>query len=187
MAEHKRITLHPVKDDGTIDIDVNLYPKTLLRGIVDDTGEEVEVATAESIEDMQIEINKKSNIEDIPTIVNEGIASGSISIPTSGTKLYKHSIVIKSSAIPVTNKMTMTLISLNNTEITSLYNVHSYDNYSTFKMRKIGQYSTGLNYYDFFVSFEAYPNLHLLDKNNNTLISITEDTITSLIDTVTEL
>ena len=43
MAEIKRITLHPLKKDGTIDTDVNLYPKTLIDGIVDRDGNEFEV------------------------------------------------------------------------------------------------------------------------------------------------
>ena len=43
MAENKRITLHPIKEDGTLDLDVNLYPKTLKTGIVDEEGTEVAI------------------------------------------------------------------------------------------------------------------------------------------------
>ena len=32
--ERKRVTLHPLKHDGTIDLHTNLYPKTFLDGIV---------------------------------------------------------------------------------------------------------------------------------------------------------
>ena len=41
--EIKRVTLHPLKADGSIDLDINLYPKTLLDGIVDREGKPVEV------------------------------------------------------------------------------------------------------------------------------------------------
>lgn len=47
--ERKRITLHPVLDDGTVDTNVNLYPKTFLDGIVDREGNEVEVALKEEL------------------------------------------------------------------------------------------------------------------------------------------
>ena len=39
----KRVTLHPLKEDGTIDTNINLYPKTFIDGIVDKDGEQVEV------------------------------------------------------------------------------------------------------------------------------------------------
>ena len=41
MAEIKRVTLHPLKSDGSIDEDINLYPKTLTTGIVDENGDAV--------------------------------------------------------------------------------------------------------------------------------------------------
>ena len=41
--ERKRVTLHPVKPDGSIDTSINLYPKTFVDGIVDRQGNEVEV------------------------------------------------------------------------------------------------------------------------------------------------
>lgn len=41
MAEIKRVTLHPLKTDGTIDTNINLYPKTLVTGIVNEEGEAV--------------------------------------------------------------------------------------------------------------------------------------------------
>jgi len=47
MAEIKRVTLHPLFDDGSVDTNVNLYPKTLLDGIVNREGQEVEVATTD--------------------------------------------------------------------------------------------------------------------------------------------
>ena len=50
MPERKRVTLHPLLSDGSSDLDVNLYPKTFLDGIVDREGNEVEVATAEELE-----------------------------------------------------------------------------------------------------------------------------------------
>ena len=41
MAEIKRVTLHPLNPDGTIDTNTNLYPKTLTTGIVNEEGEAV--------------------------------------------------------------------------------------------------------------------------------------------------
>ena len=49
MADIKRVTLHPLKDDGTLDLNTNLYPKTLIDGIVDREGVEVEVALTSDI------------------------------------------------------------------------------------------------------------------------------------------
>ena len=43
MAQKKRITLHPLLPDGTPDETVNLYPKTLITGIVDENQEEVAI------------------------------------------------------------------------------------------------------------------------------------------------
>ena len=59
--ERKRITLHPVLDDGTVDTNVNLYPKTFLDGIVNREGEEVKVATEEDVTELQTEIEEKAN------------------------------------------------------------------------------------------------------------------------------
>ena len=42
-VERKRVTLHPLKPDGTTDLTVNLYPKVFLDGIVDSQGNEVAV------------------------------------------------------------------------------------------------------------------------------------------------
>lgn len=41
MAEIKRVTLHPLNPDGTIDTNTNLYPKILATGIVNEEGEAV--------------------------------------------------------------------------------------------------------------------------------------------------
>ena len=49
MAVRKRITLHPILDDGNVDLDTNLYPKTFLDGIVDREGNEVEVALKDEL------------------------------------------------------------------------------------------------------------------------------------------
>ena len=42
-VERKRVTLHPMNEDGTIDTSVNLYPKTFIDGIVDRNGNSVSV------------------------------------------------------------------------------------------------------------------------------------------------
>ena len=50
MAENKRITLHPLKPDGTIDLSINLYPKTLDNAIVDENGQEVYLLRREDLD-----------------------------------------------------------------------------------------------------------------------------------------
>ena len=51
MAKYKkRVTLHPLKEDGTMDLETNLYPKTFLDGIVDRYGTEVDVATKDYVD-----------------------------------------------------------------------------------------------------------------------------------------
>ena len=93
MAEIKRITLHPLFDDGSVETNVNLYPKTLLRGIVDETGEEVEVVLEEELQEA---LNAKQNIlvsgENIKTINNESLLGGGNIAISGGTKLYLHKI-----------------------------------------------------------------------------------------------
>ena len=42
-TERKRVTLHPLNSDGTINTRINLYPKTFIDGIVDRSGLPVEV------------------------------------------------------------------------------------------------------------------------------------------------
>lgn len=71
----KRVTLHPLKEDGTIDTSINLYPKTFIDGIVDKDGEQVEV---------QEKLTPGDNI----TIKDNTISAAA----SSGTKLYRHDI-----------------------------------------------------------------------------------------------
>lgn len=72
MAEIKRVTLHPLKKDGTIDDSINLYPKTLSDGIVDRDGNEFEVQ------------EKLVSGENIKTINNQSIlGEGNIEIDLS--------------------------------------------------------------------------------------------------------
>lgn len=59
--ERKRVTLHPLKEDGSIDLNVNLYPKTLLSGIVDDNGEEVSVVTEDELENIDEKVDDKQD------------------------------------------------------------------------------------------------------------------------------
>lgn len=47
--EIKRVTLHPLDAEGNPDTEVNLYPKTLLDGIVNREGNEVDVALKEDL------------------------------------------------------------------------------------------------------------------------------------------
>ena len=81
----KRVTLHPLKDDGTMDLNTNLYPKTLLDGIVNRDGEEVDVVTQpeldEAIDNIEQEIQDlpKGDVteEELQTVVStlEGVIS----------------------------------------------------------------------------------------------------------------
>lgn len=59
MAERKRVTLHPILSDGSVDLDTNLYPKTFLDGIVDREGNEVTVATAEELDEKANKVDTK--------------------------------------------------------------------------------------------------------------------------------
>lgn len=68
--ERKRVTLHPLKEDGTRDLEVNLYPKTLVNGIVDSDGNEVDITTQAELDDAINTINaeleeKTTDIDDI--------------------------------------------------------------------------------------------------------------------------
>ena len=69
MSNKKRITLHPLLDNGQVDLDTNLYPKTFLDGIVDREGNEVEVATKEDLEDFVI--GPESSIDNNIAIFND--------------------------------------------------------------------------------------------------------------------
>ena len=56
-VERKRITLHPVKEDGTVDTKVCLYPKTFIDGLIDRDGNEVEAAMQSSVDLVYTELN----------------------------------------------------------------------------------------------------------------------------------
>lgn len=71
----KRVTLHPLKEDGTIDTGINLYPKTFIDGIVDKDGE-------------QVEVQEKLTAGDNITIKDNTISAAA----SGGTKLYRHDI-----------------------------------------------------------------------------------------------
>ena len=76
MAEIKRVTLHPLKKDGTIDTDINLYPKTLSDGIVDRNGNEFPIQ------------EQLVSGENIKTINGEPIlGEGNIQVATEGVDL----------------------------------------------------------------------------------------------------
>lgn len=97
MATLKRITLHPLDTDGNIDEDINLYPKTLVTGIVDEEGEELDIATQDELDEaiesvgssisaLSDELDNKQDIlvagSNIRTINGESLlGSDDISIP----------------------------------------------------------------------------------------------------------
>ena len=67
--KRKRVTLHPLKKDGTLDLYTNLYPKCLNTGIVDENGNEVKILTTEGSETfdqaiarLQEEIDEKGGV-----------------------------------------------------------------------------------------------------------------------------
>lgn len=68
MAEIKRVTLHPLYDDGTINKNVNIYPKTLIDGIVDREGNPIDIPALidqekERAETVEQELHNKINDE----------------------------------------------------------------------------------------------------------------------------
>ena len=70
MAENKRVTLHPLKSDGSIDESINLYPKTLIDGVVDYDGNEVVVQEKlESGENIKT-INNKDILGEGNVVIN---------------------------------------------------------------------------------------------------------------------
>lgn len=58
--ERKRVTLHPLDENGVVDTTVNLYPKTFIDGIVDRNGNPVDVLTDADIGHIQEEIEELS-------------------------------------------------------------------------------------------------------------------------------
>lgn len=72
----KRITLHPMNPDGSLDLETNLYPKTLNTGIVDEDGAQVELQHLTAGENIIIDEN--------------GVISAVIPEPESA--LYRHVI-----------------------------------------------------------------------------------------------
>ena len=72
MAKYKkRVTLHPLNIDGSIDLNTNLYPKTFLDGIVDRDGNQIDVATKEELEqDVTTLENKKASVFKAPWGIN---------------------------------------------------------------------------------------------------------------------
>lgn len=89
MAEIKRITLHPLFEDGRIDTDVNLYPKTLLDGIVDRSGNPVEIATKEEVNSKQDTLISGTNIKTVnsQSLLGSGniqISEGDVNISLNG-------------------------------------------------------------------------------------------------------
>lgn len=92
MPEIKRVTLHPLKPDGSVDTNVNLYPKTLIDGIVDRDGEQVEVqeklVSGENIKS----INGKSIVGEGNIEISGGLekVESEEEIPDNELGLYKY-------------------------------------------------------------------------------------------------
>lgn len=86
MAEIKRVTLHPLKKDGSIDTDINLYPKTLVDGVVDREGNEIDIATQQelNVAKEELEESKQDKLvsgENIKTINGNSIlGAGNVEI-----------------------------------------------------------------------------------------------------------
>ena len=92
--ERKRVTLHPLKEDGTVDPKICLYPKTFIDGIVDRNGEIVDITTQEELDaveaGLEAQINTKQDIlvssESIKTINSESILDeGNLELVTRDT------------------------------------------------------------------------------------------------------
>lgn len=86
MADNKRITLHPLLPDGTVDESVNLYPKSMKSGIVDDNGNPVE---------LQNELVSGSNIKTVfgETLLGSGSIEADSSLDANSTKPVQNRIV----------------------------------------------------------------------------------------------
>ena len=101
MAEIKRVTLHPLNPDGTIDTNTNLYPKTLTTGIVNEEGEAVnfpddsalvhnsgnENIGGEKTFTSNVNINTEYNNATLGLSTDEGTALGSLTTGEKGTKI----------------------------------------------------------------------------------------------------
>lgn len=68
-TEKKRVTLHPLKSDGTLNTKVNLYPKTFLDAIVDREGEPVDVATVNQLENVAEDFDDR--IQEVEVEIHE--------------------------------------------------------------------------------------------------------------------
>ena len=63
IPEVRRITLHPVDADGAPDLSINLYPKALFTGIVDELGEPVDIALQDELDHEKIRaLNAENNL-----------------------------------------------------------------------------------------------------------------------------
>lgn len=73
MAENRKITLHPLREDGTMDMSINLCPKTLVSGLMDSEGNLVEVVLKEDLaslatkEELSEGLSLKADKSEIPT------------------------------------------------------------------------------------------------------------------------
>ena len=77
-VERKRVTLHPLKEDGTVDPKICLYPKTFIDGIVNRDGDLVKVATAEDLEEKadKEELAEKANNNEVVHLEGDETISG---------------------------------------------------------------------------------------------------------------
>lgn len=87
--EIKRVTLHPLDADGNIDLDVNLYPKTLVNGIVNSDGNEVDITTQAELDDAINTIN--AELEEKTTDIDEKLTNLS---ETKQDALVRNHIVV---------------------------------------------------------------------------------------------
>ena len=73
----KRVTLHPLREDGTIDLDIGLYPKTFVDGIIDRKGQQVDVATKEDVRNIDSAIEEINNAlrEKVDKIIGKGLST----------------------------------------------------------------------------------------------------------------
>lgn len=55
----KRVTLHPLKSDGTVDTEINLYPKVFVDGVVDRQGNPVDIATQSELDEAVANIEEE--------------------------------------------------------------------------------------------------------------------------------
>ena len=145
--DRKRVTLHPLKPDGSIELSVEVYPKTFIDGVVDRNGNEVAIqekliagqnivingntisseggvseAELELVRaDLQIEINRvESEITDSATKAE--LAEAKVELEEELSTKQQALVAEEDSGIILTNSSSSTDIKVDRTYIVNIVN-----------------------------------------------------------------